>query len=98
MALRRYAKAPLLRSGQHFGTSEAYRIIRERVVSGEIKTDVHVLQQGERLDIIAGQRYGDGRLWWVIAAASGIGWGLQVPPGTRLDIPVDLQLVSQVVG
>jgi hypothetical protein len=28
-------------------------------------------------------------LWWVIAAASGIGWGMQVPPGVILKIPTE---------
>ena len=53
----------------------------------------HILKEGERLDVIAGRTYGNARLWWVIAAASGIGWGLQVPPGTQILIPTDLKQV-----
>ena len=37
--------------------------------------------------------YGSGNMWWVIAAASGIGWGTQVPPGTLLRIPTDLSMI-----
>ena len=51
------------------------------------------MQEGERLDTIAGKIYGDSNYWWVIAAASGIGWPLQVPPGTLLRIPEDLGAV-----
>lgn len=57
----------------------------------------HVLQEGERLDIIAGREYGDARFWWVISAASGIGWGLQVPAGTSILIPRDLDQVMRLV-
>lgn len=98
MSLRRYARSPILRAGSYYGTSRVSEVIRNAISRGDIKVEVHVLQEGERLDSIAGRRYGDGRLWWVIAAASGIGWGLQVPPGTRLQIPTDLSQVSEVVG
>jgi hypothetical protein len=50
------------------------------------------------LDIIAGEYYGDGSLWWVIAGASGIGWGLQVPAGIYLRIPTDIGAVVALVG
>ena len=49
------------------------------------------------MDIIAHSEYGDGRLWWVIAAASGIGWGLQVPPGTIIKMPSNVG-VALVIG
>jgi hypothetical protein len=45
------------------------------------------LDEAERLDVLAGEFYGDGRLWWVICAASGIGFSPQVPAGTRIIIP-----------
>jgi len=50
-----------------------------------------------RLDQLAGQIYGNGSYWWAIAAASDIGWGLQVPPGTRLLIP-DIEQVMDAIG
>jgi hypothetical protein len=53
-----------------------------------------VLQQNQRLDTIAGDVYGNGKLWWIIAAASNIGWGLQCPAGTILLIP-DLSDVAK---
>jgi len=42
----------------------------------------------ERLDTLADRFYGDVTLWWVIAAANGIGKGtLRVPRGVKLRIP-----------
>jgi nucleoid-associated protein YgaU len=67
------------------------------VRDGTIAYSESVLQEGERLDTIAGKVYGDGRYWWVIAAASGIGWGIQVPPGTVIIIP-DINQVAEYVG
>jgi hypothetical protein len=42
----------------------------------------------ERLDALANQFYGDTSMWWVIAAANGIGKGtIRVPIGMILRIP-----------
>jgi len=42
----------------------------------------------ERLDALANQFYNDASLWWVIAAANGVGKGtVRVPIGTILRIP-----------
>lgn len=97
MSLRRYARAPILKSGLQYGTSNASRVIREALTGGTLQAQIYTLQEGERLDTVAGQFYGDGRLWWVIAAASNVGWGLQVPPGTRLLIP-DIVRVTELIG
>ena len=98
MSLRRYSRTPTLRGGTYYGTSSASRIIHDAVVQGNLDVELHTLQEGERLDTLAGQYYSDARLWWVIAAASGIGWGLQVPPGTRIAIPRDISRVADLVG
>jgi len=66
--------------------------------SGDLPARNYVMQDGERLDILAGKYYGDSQYWWIIAAASGIGWGLQVPPGTLLRIPNSLSLSLAVAG
>jgi len=84
----RYTEDPLV-GGIRFGTSEAIDKIRSAAASGQISTAVLTLTEGHRLDTVAGLLLGDGRLWWVIAALSGIGWGLQVPPGTRIVYPTD---------
>lgn len=98
MPLRRYNRTPVLRGGHHYGTSSTSKVIRDAVDRGEIPVDVVIVQVGERLDTLAGRYYSDGRLWWIIAAASGIGWAPQVPPGTRLLIPRDLARVTELVG
>lgn len=95
--IKRYARAPVLIFGQKYGTSTAIPAIRENVKNGNIRYDDLVLQENERLDILAGQFYGNGRLYWVIGAASEIGWGLQVPAGTLLRIP-NLEDVARLIG
>jgi len=85
--IKRYSRAPILIFGQKYGTSMAIPAIRENIQNGNIRFSELVTQESERLDILAGEFYGDGKLWWVISAASDVGWGLQVPPGTLLRIP-----------
>jgi nucleoid-associated protein YgaU len=81
-------------AGKEFQSiSGASKIIFSAVESNSINCNVHVLESGERLDTLAGQHYKDSSYWWVIAAASGIGWGLQVPPGTVIRIPSNLSTV-----
>lgn len=97
MSFSRYASDNLVAGGKLLGTNQSIQRLRDAVKNGNIRTTVQVLRDGERLDVIAGKYYGDGRLWWVIAAASGIGWWLQVPPGTRIVIPTDLSEVAGAV-
>jgi hypothetical protein len=94
--VRRYSSATAYAFGKATGASPAPTRIYDAIVGGQVSYDVRVLQEGERIDTIAGQVYGDSSLWWVIAAASGIGWALQVPPGTRLLIP-NMQQVSRFI-
>ena len=97
MTLRRYNRTRTFGLNFRYGTSFAIPAIRENIQNGNIRVTELVLQERERLDILAGQNYGDGRLWWIIAAASDIGWGMQPPPGTRILIP-NLEDVSRYVG
>jgi hypothetical protein len=87
MAAGRYTTNPLTRSGRAFATSRTSSNIRNGILNGLIPFSTRTLSEGQRLDTVAGQVYGMGSLWWIIAAASGIGWALQVPPGTLLTIP-----------
>jgi hypothetical protein len=96
--VRRYEQAPIINGGKQFGTTTVASAIRKAVQSGRLAHRLSVLQGNERLDIIAGRELTDARNWWIIAAASGIGWSLQVPPGTRLIIPTDLSQVIELMA
>ena len=97
MALSRYSNDASVRGGRLLKTAGAINRIRLAYDTGRIICTERVLKQSERLDHIAAQELGDGRLWWVIAAVSGIGWGMQLPPGTILKIPTNLTIVAEVV-
>ena len=98
MSLRRYSRAPIIAGGTQYGTPRGAILLNQAVSNGSIPATLMVIKERERLDIIAGKVYNDASLWWIIAAASGIGWMLQVPPGTRLMIPNNLSDVESVVG
>lgn len=97
MSFSRYARTPLLNLGEQYGTAAGTATIRAAIANGTIKTREIVLRGADRLDTLAGAIYGDGRYYWVLAAASNIGWGLQVPPGTIILIP-DLNDIAQLIG
>ena len=98
MSINRYQRAPKLRNGRFYGTFDACYIVAAAVAAGSIATTGHITKEAERLDVLAGEYYGDGTLWWVIAGASGIGWGLQVPPGIYLKIPTDIGQIVALLG
>ena len=83
----RYTNDPII-EGVRFGTSLAVEELRAAVERGEVRVETLVMTEGHRLDTLAGILLEDAKLWWVIAGLSGIGWGLQVPPGTRIIYPV----------
>ena len=91
MAISRYGFERKIPGG--VSMSRASYIIFNAVLRGTIKTSNLVLEEGRRLDQISGEQYGDAGYWWVIAAASGIGWGLQVPPGTLVKGPNSLEKI-----
>ncbi len=90
MAVSRYRKDTIIGTPQRLATAGAIQRLRDAQTTGAIATREIVTVEGQRLDQIAGELWGDGKLWWVIAITSGIGWWLQVPPGTRLLVPVDI--------
>ena len=97
MAINRYARSTRLKNNAR-GSSNACAAIYYAIKNELIRYERRTLKQGERLDIIAGQVYGNGSLWWVIAAASGIGWGLQIPGGTVINIPLDIDEINLLGG
>ncbi len=96
MTFSRYSRTPILRMGEKFGTSDAISVIRAAIKNGTIKTREMEIHEAQRLDTLAGVIYGNGRYWWILASASDIGWGLQVPPGTIIKVP-ELSDIVQLV-
>jgi hypothetical protein len=95
--IRRYTRAPIFGVNTRYGTSNTLPIIRQNIELGNIRVTEIVSKEKERLDILAGKVYGDSRLWWIIAAASNIGFAPQVPPGIALKIP-NLEDVAKFIG
>jgi len=49
-------------------------------------------REGDRLDLIANEFYGDPRYWWIIAEANNLGKGsFAVPTGLQLRIPKPIE-------
>ncbi len=93
MALSRYSYVDTLYGGKFLSNSDSIAKIQEGIRQGVIEFETLTLAGKQRLDSIAGQYYGDSTFWWIIAAASGIGWSLQLPPGTFLRVPTSLEQV-----
>jgi len=87
MANSRYSNTRTIFPGNYYGTSSTVASIRAALEQGTLSFRTRYTTGNERLDTIAAQEYGDGRYWWVVAAASDIGWGMQVPPGVYLRLP-----------
>lgn len=87
MTINRYARTRIFGINKHYGTSYAIPTIRDNIKNKSIRTREIVLKESVRMDVLAGREYGDATLYWIICAASDIGWTLQVPPGTKILIP-----------
>lgn len=97
MARSRYIGDPRIDLGQQLGTAEATLALRSAVKTGQINIVDRIIATGsDRLDTLSGTIYGDARYWWVLAIASGIGWGLQVPAGTVINV-ISLEDVNTYV-
>lgn len=94
MTTSRYAFVQRL-DGDRISTTDITTRIYFACQNNSIGYTLYELKDQERLDHIAAKSYQDGTLWWVIAAASGVGWSMQCVPGTILRIPVDL---NQIYG
>ena len=54
----------------------------------KLNDDIYVIaQEGDRLDNLAYEYYGNQHLWWYIARANNIS-AMNIPAGTRLRIPI----------
>ena len=65
--------------------------------TGRLPCKILTMNSTQRPDTLAGQYYGNSQYWWIIAAASGIGWGLQVPAGTLIRIPESASAAQNLV-
>ena len=97
MAISRYAFTGFARQGKIIASYSNMSAINSAVENGTIECSTLIIEEGQRLDQIAGLAYQNSNYWWVIAAASGIGWALQVPPGTLIKIPNDLNKILEVL-
>jgi hypothetical protein len=97
MAVSRYRRTDVLDLGRQYGTGRAHEAIRAAVKAGTLACEELTLKEAQRLDHLAGVKYQNTRYWWIIAAASDIGWGLQVPPGTHIRVP-NLEQALRLVG
>ena len=96
MAESRYTFSKKLGDGTAVSSASTFKINRA-VSAGAIPSTTIILEQGQRLDHLAYAFYRDSSLWWVIAAASGIGWGLQVPPGVTIKVPSQINQVLNIL-
>lgn len=94
----RYSNDFRINLGQQIGSASAVRIIRAAIKNGTLPISRTITLTGsDRLDTLAGLIYGDAKYWWLLAAASNIGWGLQIPAGTLINI-VNLESASTILG
>ena len=95
--MNRYRSDRRIKGGSLLASNESVNKIKSAIRNGTLKYKRYKSKEDERLDIIAAKYLGDGRLWWVLAACSNIGWALQIPPGTIIQIPVGLERVNALV-
>ena len=96
--MNRYARTSVIAAGRSLGTSFAASIIRDEIKRGTIEVEEYDFKEGDRLDHIAATRLGNAKHWWIIAACSNIGWGMQVPAGTRILVPTSLERIKIIIG
>lgn len=97
MPFSRYDNNSKINLGSQYGTNQSLYSLRSDIKFGRVPVIRTFIATGDdRLDALAGAIYGDAKYWWVLAAASDIGWGLQVPPGTIIRV-VDINDVKGVV-
>ena len=89
MAISRYYTS----NGQQYNMSS---LIYQAVQSEQIDYDIKISTLGDRLDHIAYSQYKNANYWWVIAAASGIGWWLQIPADVVLYIPKNIDQIIRL--
>ena len=95
--MRRYSRDQRIAGGKLQTSKTTIRIRRAREL-GLIPTREITLKESQRLDHLAQERLGNSHLWWVLAALSDIGWGLQIPAGTIIRVPLEINSIRSIVG
>jgi len=95
--MKRYTRDRRIRGGK-LQSARAVMLIRRANNFGLISVRSIVIKEEQRLDHLAFEHIGDSGFWWVLAALSDIGWGLQVPAGTIIKIPIDMAQIKAIVG
>lgn len=95
--MNRYRNDNTIKGGKLLGSNTSILRIKKAIRNGTLATTMYILKENERLDVLAGRHLGDARLWWVLAATSGIGWNLQLPSGTEILIPNSIDSVRSLV-
>ena len=96
MSISRYSFSSRNKNGGIATSKVSWRIF-QAIENGTLQFSARTTKGNERLDHIAAKAYGSSDMWWIIAAASGIGWGLQVPPGTIVRIPKSMSAVMSLI-
>lgn len=95
--MRRYNRDQRIAGGKLQTARTVTRIRRAREL-GLLPTREVVLRESQRLDHLAQEYLGNSHQWWILAALSDIGWGLQVPAGTIIRVPVEINSIRSIVG
>lgn len=89
----RYYNSNLVTGSRKIESDGSLKIVRRlsTTIYPDLRTpdDTNIIsQQGDRLDLLAKEYYGDETFWFVIARANGLGKGsMAIPPGKIIRIP-----------
>ena len=89
----RYEYSNLIPNSRKIESDGSVKIVRRisSIMYPDLRTpdDTNIVsQQGDRLDLLAKEYYGDETFWFVIARANGLGKGsMMIPPGVIIRIP-----------
>ena len=89
----RYKSDNTIRGNSTLSTPKAMDRLRAEHAAGRITTRLVIIGQGTRLDHLAFKHLGNPSYWWAIAALSKIGWSLQLPAGTALTVPTNIDQI-----
>tara|TARA_Y100000592_G_C5462242_1_gene314611 strand:+ start:1371 stop:1706 length:336 start_codon:yes stop_codon:yes gene_type:complete len=81
---------------EHFETPRIYHpTVRDR---STVISEAYIWKYGDRYYKLAYDYYGDQNLWWIIAWYNGYPTEAAIENGSVIEIPVDLEQVSRVLG